>query len=339
MKPVVLLDPAPRTAEEIFTQASRARLDAEFEVLERGETDAVEFYAAQLLRASFIVGQPALDEAMIEAAPALRGVINVEGNFLQNMDYAACFRRQIRVLAISPVFAQPVAELALGLTLALARDIPDAHQAFVDGKEQYGLAGNRQARLIERCELGFVGFGDLGRAILGVFAGFHCRVRVYDPWLSPEALRRDGLEPATLDEVLAKSDIVQVVATVTAESTKLIGKRELGLMRNGAMLLLMSRADVVDFDALMQACHSGRIRAATDVFPSEPMPIDAPLRTTPNLIFSAHRAGALESALFDIGERVVADLSLMARGLPPQNCKRAEPELVGRMRSKPIEKS
>ncbi len=108
-------------------------------------------------------------------------------------------------------------------------------------------------------------------------------------------------------------------------------------MRPGTMVILLSRADVVDIDALMNACANGHIAAATDVFPEEPLAVDHPLRTTPNLILSAHRAGALQSALHEIGERVVADLMLLSRGLPPQNCKRAEIELVGMMQSKPVE--
>ncbi len=339
MKPVVLLDPTPRTAQEIFTPDAQARLHRDFTVISRGDTDMHTFLQQHLPHASFVIGQPAIDSAMIEAAPKLRAIINVEGNFLQNMDYKACFAQQVRVLTISPVFAQPVAELALGLTLALARDIPNAHQSVIEGRERYGLAGNRRARLLERSNLGFVGFGDLGRAILNVFSGFNCQVRIYDPWLSPEALHREGLIPASLDEVMSNSDIVQVVASVTDESTQLIGARELGLMREGALFLLLSRADVVNFDALIHACQADRIRAATDVFPTEPLPADHPLRSTPNLILSAHRAGALCSALFDIGDRVLADLTLMACGLPPQNCKRAEPELVSRMRSKPVDRS
>ncbi len=339
IKPIILLDPAPRLVSDIFSAQAIASLRDAFTVLERGAETAAEFYEKHLVDAQFIIGQPGLDTRMIERAANLKAVINVEGNFLQNMDYDACFRRNIHVLSISPVFAQPVAELALGLALSLARDIPRAHQSFQEGTEQYGLAGNQTARLLMRCRLGFIGFGDLGRAILSVFFGFSPSVRVYDPWVSPEVLRREGLEPATLAQVLEWSDVIPVVASVTEQSTKLIGKSELQKMRPGAHLLLLSRAEVVDFDALMDACDSGHIRAAVDVFPIEPLPSSHRLRTTPNIILSAHRAGALNSALLDIGDRTLADVKLMASGLPPQNCKRAEPELVGRARSKPVDKS
>ena len=334
-----MLDPAPRTATEILSPEWRARLEAGFDVVERGDEPPDEFVAEHLPRASFVVGQTPLDAASLARATRLRAVVNVEGNFLPNVDYAACFRCGVHVLTISPVFARPVAELALGLTLALARDVHGAHADVVAGRERYGLDGNRSARLVSGATLGFVGFGDLGRAIHALFAGFRCEVLVHDPWLSPELLAREGFESVSLDELFERADIVHVVAAVTAESRHLIGAQELARMPHDASLVLLSRADVVDFPALLDACRAGRIRAATDVFPEEPLPPDHPARTTPNLLLSAHRAGALDGALLEIGERVVADLELMARDLPPQNCKRAEPELVGRLRSRPVERS
>ena len=338
-KPLVLLDPAPRTAAEILAPEVRARLDAGFEVIERGGADPGAFYAEHLSRAAFVVGQPALDAAAVAAAPRLRALVNVEGNFLQNVDYEALLGRGVHALVASPVFARPVAELALGLTLSLARGIHESHGAFARGAERYGLEGNRRARLLRGCDLGFVGFGDLGRAILDLFAPFRPRVRVFDPWLSPEALRREGLEPVGLEALLSASDVVQVVASVTPDSTGMLGARELALLPADALLVILSRADVVDFDALADACREGRVRAATDVLPEELLAADDPLRAVPNLLLSAHRAGALESALLEIGERTVADLELMARGLPPRNCRRAERELVGRLRSRPVERS
>lgn len=339
IKHKVLLDPSPRTSADILSKDKYKELTDSFDVYERGNKSAADFYQQHLSDSHFIVGQPALSTQDIESASHLQAIINVEGNFLQNMDYQACFRRNIHVLTISPVFAQPVAELALGLTLALARDIPAAHQAFVDGKERYGLDGNRQARTLKGCNLGFVGFGDLGRAILQTFSGLSPEVRIYDPWLSAEVLAREGLASCSFHEVLTQSDVVCVVATVTEQTMGMMGEAEFEMMQAGALLLLLSRAEVVDMDAMMAACTSGHIRAATDVFPNEPMPLSHPIRKTPNLILSAHRAGALDSALLEIGDRAVADLHLMSKRLPPQNCKRAEPELVGHMQSKPVTQS
>ena len=335
----VLLDPSPRTVNEIFSLTALSQLQEHFDVFERTNQSADEFYTQHLPDAQFIVGQPALSTEDIERATKLRGIINVEGNFLQNMDYQSCFKRNIHILTISPVFAQPVAELALGLALALARDIPDAHQTFVDGKERYGLDGNQKSLTLKGCKLGFIGFGDLGRAISSTFSGLTPDVSVYDPWVSSDVLVREGFSVCSLNEILSRSDVVCIVAAVTKESRGLIGQAEFKLMREGTLVLLLSRADIVDLDAMIASCNAGHIRAATDVFPEEPMPLEHPIRQARNLLLSAHRAGALESALLEIGDRTLADLRLMSAGLPPQNCKRAEPELVGKMQSKPVSRS
>ncbi|MNG20968.1 D-3-phosphoglycerate dehydrogenase [compost metagenome] len=110
-------------------------------------------------------------------------------------------------------------------------------------------------------------------------------------------------------------------------------------MQQGAALVLVSRAGVVDFEAMLDAVDSGHIRVATDVFPVEPVPADHRLRRIENLLLSPHQAGAMETALQQIGKRVVADAELMARGIAPVMCKAAQPESVSLFRSKPVDKS
>jgi phosphoglycerate dehydrogenase-like enzyme len=184
-----------------------------------------------------------------------------------------------------------------------------------------------------------VGFGDLGRAVHKLLAGFQPKIRAYDPWLSDGALIRLGVEPASLEDVLSKSRFVFVVATITTDNAHLLNADKLSLMQKGGKLILLSRAAVADFDALKEFAAAGRIQVATDVFPEEPVAADDPIRKVPNMLFSAHRAGALTSALENIGKLVLEDLGQIARHLPPVACKRAERETVSRLRSKPIDKS
>ena len=107
-------------------------------------------------------------------------------------------------------------------------------------------------------------------------------------------------------------------------------------MKKGAAVILLSRADVVNFSDLMAAVASGHIVAASDVYPEEPLPKDHPVRCLKGFIRSAHRAGALNVAFKKMGDMVLEDMDLMDRGLPPMRCKRAERETVSRMRSKPV---
>jgi phosphoglycerate dehydrogenase-like enzyme len=290
---------------------------------------------AALPQAAALIGQSDLPAARLANAPRLRAVINVEGNFLPNVDYAECARRGIAVLSVAPCFSLPVAEMGLGLALDLARGITATDRAFRNGAEEYGLAGNRASFLLSGSPIGLVGYGNLGRALRPLLDPFGATVRVYDPWLPPGYLREQRCIPASLDEVLAASRVLFVLAAVTEESKGLIGRREIELMPPGAAVVLLSRAPLVDWNAFVEAARSGRIRAATDVFPQEPVAPDDPVRAVPELLLSSHRAGGIPEAFRTMGEMVVDDLELILRGLPPVRLQPARPETAGRMRSAP----
>ncbi len=337
--PVILFDPAPRSAGLIFSGDIQQRFERLGRVVGLQESAngrlATELVDAVLPDVVAIVGQTDLDAARLDRAPQLRAVINVEGNFAQNVDYAACFRRGIQVLSIAPVFAQPVAEMALGFALDLARGITRADKLMRAGQEQYGLAGGRDCFLLQGATMGFIGCGNLGRALIPLLAPFRPRLLIHDPWLPDSLVRELGGEPASLERVMSEPQVVFALAGVTEENRGLLSRARLQTIRSDAVFLLMSRAGLVDFDALLDLVEAGKFRAATDVFPEEPAPPDARARQIPGLLLSSHRAGALPSTLAAIGEMVVDDLDLILRGLPPQRLQAARPETVSRWRNPP----
>lgn len=335
----ILYDPEPRQTGEIFSEENRRKFFADYDVVEVDASNRDEIYTRHLPETEVLISQQPMERDRLDAAPRLRAIFNVETNFLPNIDYSACFESGIHVLTPASVFAVPVAEMGLGMALSLARGIHSAHSDFVAGREAYGLEGNANAELLTGTDIGFVGFGDLGRALFRLLAPFNARIRVFDPWLPDHYLRRQGVEPATFDSVLKQSRVIFVVASVTTENRHLFDARALGLMPDGAMLVLLSRAALADFGALAAESGSGRIRVATDVFPEEPVAPDDPIRKVPGILFSAHRAGALTGALQQIGALVLEDLSQVAKGLPPVSCRRAERETIARLRSMPIQKS
>jgi phosphoglycerate dehydrogenase-like enzyme len=335
-RPLILACPAPRSLPLIFAPDLLARLRAGFEVVETTDPDLPALPDAVLARARYIIGQPPLDDGTLARLARLRCIFNVESNLLANMPYDTAFARGIHVVTTGAVFAEPVAEIGLGFALALARDIHGADADFRAGRERWGGEGNAGARLLTGAEVGIIGLGDLGRALVQVLQGFRPRLAVHDPWLPPSRIRAAGARPAGLAEVMAGSDVVFCTAAVTTENRGFLGAAEFAAMRRGAAFILLSRADVVDFDALMAAVAQGHIRAATDVFPQEPLPAGHPARALPGLLLSAHRAGALDVAFRRMGEMVWEDLALLERGLPPMVCRRAERETVARLRSRPV---
>ncbi|WP_311029604.1 hydroxyacid dehydrogenase [Mesorhizobium koreense] len=335
-KPVIIADPLPRRLDTIMEPSVRRRLEALGEVILSEDRPMPDEEVDRLLpRTHILLGQTSLSQEQLDKAPYLRAVINVETNFLPNIDYAACQKRGIWVLTPASAFAAPVAEATLGMALDLARGITLADRDFRAGREKYGQAGNADTVRFEGATVGIIGFGDLGRSFRDLIRPFRNVVSVYDPWLPAEIILRHDCRPAGLEEILSRNAFIVVFASVTNENQGFIGAREFSRMKRGTIFLLMSRAAVVDFPAMLEAVRSGHIRAATDVFPEEPVAPDDPVRSLPGLLLSAHRAGGTADALLEIGRMAVADAELIMRGLPPQLCRRADPGAAERLRSKP----
>lgn len=333
---LVILQPAPQRADRIFRPAARAELERDFRVVDLSDDHDQDAFDRALPEAFAIIGQPDLPTERLARATALRAICNVEGNFFPNVDYATAFARGIHVLGCGPAYAQAVAEHALGLALDVARGISREDRAFRSGTERYVADGNADAVLLRGARVGLIGYGNLGRALRPLLEAFAVDLRVHDPWLPDGALRAWGLEPATLDEVLEHSHVVFVLATVTADSEHLLGSAELAKLSDGARLILVSRAAVVDYDALHAELDAGRILAGVDVWPVEPVPADDPFRQLEGLVFSGHRAGGIPQAFVQIGDMVVDDLRQIAAGLPPVRMQGAARELVGRYRNRPV---
>ena len=331
-RPVVVLVPAPQPVERIFTPEALGRLRERFTVVE--PADEAELDAA-LPDAWAVVGQPDLPRERLDRAPGLAAVLNVEGNFYPNVDYPTCFARGVRVLGCGPAYAQAVAEHALGLALDLARGISREDRAFRQGHERYLGAGNADAVLLRHADVGFLGYGNLGRALRPLLAPFAPTLRVYDPWLPAAVLRDIDARPAGPEETLRTSQFVFVLAAVTADNQRLLDGPRLALLRPDARLVLVSRAAIADYDALADGLAAGRFTAAIDVWPEEPVPAGSPFRSLDGVVLSAHRAGGIPAAFVEIGEMVLDDLELLAAGLPPVRMQAAAPELVGRYRNRP----
>ena len=337
-EPVILVDAYPRPIDLIFSPEDKARLEKLGRVVWHDGSPAPDALIEEHLPDTVaLIGQTALPKERLDRAPKLRLVANVESNFLPNVDYAECHRRNIYVVSTGPVFAQPVAEMALGMAIAAARRMVDADAAIRRGDESlYGERDNYDSFLLQGKPLGLLGFGNLGRALLPLLRPFSDEILVHDPWIHPSVLRAAKVEPVGLDELFARSKVLFILAATTTENQGAIGARHFGTMHKGSVVVLISRAGVVDFPALAAAAASGHIRAAIDVFPVEPIPVRDPVRQTPNTVLSAHRAGNIPEIWIGMGEMVVDDLELVLKGLPPQRCQRAVLETVARLRSKPV---
>jgi len=334
-RPLVILRPDPQPVDRIFTPAALAELHRRFEVADLSGDTGDEAFDRLLPRAFAIIGQPDLPNERLERAGQLRALLNVEGNFYPNVDYPTCFERGISVLGCGPAYAQAVAEFALGLALDLARGISREDRAFRAGDEHYLGAATHDSILLRHSRIGLIGYGNLGRALHRLLVPFNATITVFDPWLPEAVLREADVIPADLDEVLGTSEFLFVLAAVTDANQHLLGPDQLDRVADGARLVLVSRAAVVDYDALIDRVEQGRFLAGIDVWPTEPLPAEHRARNLEGLVLSPHRAGGIPAAFQQIGDMALDDLTSISRGLPPTRMQAAARELVGRYRNRP----
>jgi len=269
----------------------------------------------------------------LEDMPNLKVIMETNGRHHSSkaLDYKACFERGIRVLSCAPAYGPMVAEMALGLVIASAREFVDAHQAFQEGEEVYLYPSNQTAFTLYDQPVGFIGFGGLARNLKSLLAPFRCPIQVYDPWLPDTQIRKGGGIPADLETVLKTSKVIFMLAIPSNENKAMLDRELLSLIQKDSIFALISRSHAVDFDALTDLLHKERFRAVIDVFPQEPLPKDHRIRTAPNTILSPHRAGSVKEDLHLIGKMVVDDLEAMLAGLPPSEMQVAQPEIVYRL--------
>lgn len=332
---VILFDPHPRRIDRIFDEPTKRRLEKLGRVIwHDGSPASAKHIDRHLPQTIALIGQSPLDKARLDRAPHLRAVFNVESNFLPNIDYAECLRRGIPVLSTAPVYAQPVAELALAMAISLARRMHEADAALRLGKEFKG--DNHDSFLLHGKPIALVGFGNLGRALLPLLRPFTSEIIVHDPWVQVSVLRDLKVIPASLDECFTRARVVFLLAANTSENTGQIGARHFSNMQPGSVVILASRAALVNFPELLAAARSGHIRAGIDVWPEEPIPANEPGRTTPNTLLQAHRLGSVPEIQPLIGRLVADDLEAILAGQPPQRCQQAIVETVTKLRSIPV---
>jgi len=329
-KPVLILDPDWRHMGELFSDRARADLIERFDVI-WGQDGAIppEILHDALPRAEVLISaSPRVDAATLARAPNLRVIVEVSGAFPDTIDYAACFAAGIEVLSCAPGFRQAVAEMGLGMAIAGARGLVNEHEGFRSGHERW-LADNPQTDFtLFGARIGFIGFGQIARELTRLLAPFRADVIAFDPWLPPEVAQDLGVTLGPLEDVLSSARCLFVTAVPTSENYHLLNAERLALMPDHALLVLISRAHLVDFDALTAELAQERIRACIDVFPSEPVDPDADIRRLKGVILSPHRAAAVDKGRQLIGDMVVADLRAIHAGRDARHLARANARTI-----------
>jgi phosphoglycerate dehydrogenase-like enzyme len=334
-KPLLFLDPYPRNQEMVFSEATeRVLKDLGHLVIHFGSRAPDELVEKILPEVQVIIGQTAMSRERLNRAPKLRAILNVKANWEPNIDYVEAHARGIHVLSAAPAMAPAVAEFCLSQAITLARGLQYADPLFRQAREAYGIGGNAKAYSLYDSTVGLVGYGNLGKSLVPLLRPFQPEILVQDPWLSEGYLRKEGLTPVSLEEILVKSKFLFLLAGVTTENEGFLGRTLLDTIPVDATVVLASRAEIVDFEVFVELVGQGRFRAAIDVFPEEPVPVDSAIRKTPHILFSSHLAGGIRASYRRIQEMMLNDIEQILQGLPPLQMQRAEPTLAAKMSSR-----
>ena len=252
----------------------------------------------------------AVDLALMGRLPALRvvqtltaGVDNVLGHLPPGV--ALC--------NAAGVHDASTAELAVGLTIASLRRIDDFARAMPQGTWSYA----RHDALADK-RVVIVGFGSIGRAIARRLEGFECQI-VPAARTAREVDGHHVHAMSELAELLPGADVVLLIVPLTPDTRHLVDNVFLSRMRDGALLVNVARGPVVDTEALLAECSSGRLRAALDVTDPEPLPVDHPLWRAPGVLISPHVGGNTSAFLPRARQLVAAQLERHVAGEPLAN--------------------
>lgn len=261
-----------------------------------------------------------IDAALMDAAGPQLKVISQYAVGFDNIDVRAATQRGIPVGHTPGILTDATADFAFALMMSAGRRVVEADRHTREGKWKTWGPSILLGSDFVGATLGLVGFGRIGRAMAKRASGFDMRVIYYDPTAEQDpAIAARPVD--SLDDLLRQSDFVSLHTPLTPDTRGMINARTLALMKPGAVLVNTSRGGVIDQPALFEALRDGTIFAAgLDVTDPEPLPMDSPLLTLPNLIIAPHIASASNRTREEMAVLTADNLIAGLQGEPLPRC-------------------
>jgi len=261
---------------------------------------------------AWIVAFHPIGAALMDSAPRLR-VIAKHGVGVDNIDISAATARGIVVTTAPSANDQAVADLTMGLLLAMLRRIPEANASVKAGRWERFLGCGLSGKV-----MGILALGRIGQNVARRAKGFGVELIGADPFWPEDAAREIGIRRVEREELFAQADVISLHAPLTPQTTGLIGAAAIAAMKPGVWIVNTSRGRVVDEKAMYEALTSGKVAGyATDVFENEP-PAGSPLLGLPNVITTPHMGTHTRESLQLMGERVADAVLRVFRGERPE---------------------
>jgi len=296
---ILVSDPLHEKGVEALKKAEGFEVEVNTSLTDEELLGVIKNYEGLIIRSSTKV-----TEEVIEAADRLR-VIGRAGIGLDNVDIGAASKRGIVVMNTPDGNVITTAEHAVAMLMALSRNIPQATASMRARKwEKKQFRGKE----LFNKTLGVIGIGRIGRIVADRARGMKMNIIAYDPYISAEAIEKMGVEPVSLDEILARSDYLTVHTPITPETRNLINRECFAKMKRGVLLVNCARGGIVNENDLYEALKEGIVGgAALDVFEKEP-PGENPLLDLDNVIATPHLGASTDEAQENVALAVAGQI-------------------------------
>ncbi|GAA2043645.1 hydroxyacid dehydrogenase [Catenulispora yoronensis] len=320
-RPAAVLAMRPDVADAAFPAAAQALLDTLVDI-DHGlaVTDFSDPRARAALAGAELLltgwGCPVLDAQVLDAAPKLRAVVHAAGSVKHHLS-TDFWTRGILVSSAAQANAYPVAQFTVSVILLSGKRVFEMARQYSDGAFKKSSTSPRFGNTGRT--VGVIGASRIGRLVVPMLVREGFEVLVADPTVTAAeaaALATGPVRLVGLEELLRSSDVVTVHAPSLPETHHLLDDARLALMRDGSVLVNTARGTLVDTDALVRHCSSGRIDAFLDVTDPEPLPPGHPLFLLPNVVVTPHLAGAMGTEVAELGGFAIAEVRRYVEGVP-----------------------
>lgn len=292
MYKVLVSDPIAEQGIEILKKEKDLQVDVKLKMKPEELISIIGDYDALAIRS-----ETKVTAQVIDAANKLK-VVGRAGVGVDNVDVPAASKKGIIVMNTPDGNTISTAEHTMSMIMSLSRNIPQADASMRNkkwdrkkytGVELYGKV------------LGIIGLGRVGREVAVRAKSFNMDIIVFDPYLTEELARKLEIKPASLEEVITKSDFITVHTPLNKETKDLISDKEIAKMKDGVRIINCARGGIINEKALCEALKSGKVAgAAIDVYESEPPSFENPIFTLTNAIFTPHLGASTEEAQISV---------------------------------------
>lgn len=299
---VLVCDPVSPKGIALFQQ----RPEFQVQVLDKRLSEEALMPIVADVSALVVRSETKITRKVIEAAPLLK-VVGRAGVGVDNVDVEAATQRGVVVMNTPGGNTISTAELTFSMLMALARKIPQAHMSMKSG--EWNRKSFQGVELYNKT-LGILGMGRIGSEVARRAIAFGMRVLAYDPYLALSRARAMQVELAELDEIYAAADFITVHMPMTDQTRSMLNRDAFARMKKGVRLLNCARGGIIHESDLIEAIRAGQVAgAALDVYETEPLAKDSPLRALPEIIMTPHLGASTEEAQENVGIEVAESIT------------------------------